>query len=245
MSSEIEKDAKPLGKKIKKTLNKIGPEYDQTGTLGDYGIDYFDDTAARARALHIDTKAKALKDIRQIYANNEVGPTQAHLEVSEKDIEAYQAFEALEYLRDFDVFAADKFLKDADPAQVKWFYDIYPDIFQRRIEEIDKVLAVQKRVAILNVMGPRSKEDLHFLYELNLLGQKNKARMDSILNQPVSIGVGRGVGKNQRVRGWLNNTIMHANFPQTKFTSPTFASGYEGGNFAKLLGADTFVTYGR
>ncbi len=222
--SEKEKTAKEIGGKAAKhrddelgfaaqfPSNQAGDKADSY--QGKYGSDYFTGTAAHKHAQDLEIKAKALHDIRKIY-HEQVGALpepQATVTVTDSDVAAYKAFLDLEYLRDFDLFTGEKFLKEADPAQIKWINDIYPDIFQRRIEEIEKILNVQKKVAMINILGPRSKEDLMFMYELELMATRDKSKLEAILHKSVAEQVGTG-DKEKKVRGFLSSAKMFSNFP--------------------------------
>lgn len=236
--SEKESTAKELGKKAKKVAGKdagYAIENERGSYQLGYGIDYFGDTAAQKHAKDIEIKAKALQDIRDIYAAEGKNTSNiiSTLNVTDEDVKAYKAFLDLEYLRDFDFYTGDKFLKGANPAQVKWIHDIYPDIFQRRVDELDKVLNVQKKVAMLNIMGPRSKEDLLFMYELNLFKKKNPAKYTAIIETPVS----KGTGVEKYTRGALSVADMFSNYPSLTERASS------GGKYASLLGqADSKIS---
>lgn len=214
--SEKEKTAKEVGKKAKKLAGDdagFGAERNAVGRIGefqgDYGVDYFSGTKAQEHARDTQIKAKVLSDIRDIYAQNGQTGLVTNLAVTPEDVAAYKSFLNLEYLRDFDYFTGDKFLKDANPAQVKWIHDIYPDLFTRRVEELDKILDVQKRVAMLNIMGPRSKEDLLFMYELNRFKTKDINKFNAVVNTSVAAST----GEVKYTRGALNVKEMFHTFP--------------------------------
>ena len=225
--SEKEKTAKEIGKKAAKQRDtEMGfaaqfpsAQNDATAPTSfqkKYGADYFTGTEAHKHAQDLEIKAKALQDIRKIYkeTKGEHAEPVATVSVTDKDVEAYKAFLDLEYLRDFDLYTGEQFLKDASPAQVKWINDIYPDIFTRRIEEIDKILNVQKKKALINVLGPRSKEDLMFLYEIDLMRSKKDGdeKYKAIFETSVALQVGQG-DKAAKTRGYLSAKAMYENFP--------------------------------
>jgi hypothetical protein len=212
--SELEKAAKKVGKKVKKPTDLgHGAEFRANDDWQKkYGIDYLTGTGARRHAQDVEAKAKALADIRDIYeaSGNDAANLQSTITVTEKDVEAYKAFQDLEYLRDFDDFTGKAFLKGATPAQVKWIHDIYPDIFDRRVKELEKVLNVQKKVAMLNILGPQSKEDLLFMYELENMKLRDRAKYEQILETSVATQVG---AQKQWTRGMLNVAVMFNSFP--------------------------------
>ena len=216
--SEKEKAAKEVGKKAKKLAGNetgFGAEHisPEASYQGAYGVDYFTGTKAQEHARDTSIKAKALADIRSIYDQSGEKNLQAHLTVTDQDVAAYKSFLNLEYLRDFDYYTGNKFLKGANPAQIKWIHEIYPDLFQRRVDELDKILDVQKKVAMINIMGPRSKDDLLFMYELNLWKTKDFTKYDAIVNKSVALGT--GVTK-VPTRGILNVADMFKTAPNAE-----------------------------
>jgi len=235
--SEIEKDAKVVGEAAKRGAKGTLPEQqvNRDYALKGYGIDYFGGTGAKRHAENLDTKTKALREIRDIYEANVGQAPVVNVDVTEKDVEAYKAFQDLEYLRDFENFAGESFLAGANPAQVKWFYDIYPELFERRVEELDKVLNIQKKMAIMNIMGPRSKEDLLFMYEVDQMKQKDNSRFETLFYKPVTMGVGEA--KNW-TRGMLN--IFKSFPPQNQIADMSYI-----GRGAKNANIRVGAHYGR
>lgn len=74
-----------------------------------------------------------------------------------------------------------------DPNQRKWLQEIVPEVMQKRIDFIDDIADIQKRLARIQNLGPQSKEDLEFLYQLRSMDEQTRKIMDAYIGKPVHL----------------------------------------------------------
>jgi len=55
-----------------------------------------------------------------------------------------------------------------DPNMGRLINDMYPEYYQKRLEQIDMDAELQKRAAKLSLLGPQSKDDLWLLYNIHM-----------------------------------------------------------------------------
>jgi len=96
-----------------------------------------------------------------------------------------------------------------NPMEAQTLYELYPGFFDKRMDEVDRHLALQRKIAEVKNRGPTSKEDLYFMYQM-------AANQVPIPKGPAfqTGGVRRGeLDDNPRAYGALNYKRWGAGFP--------------------------------
>lgn len=68
-------------------------------------------------------------------------------------------------LASFERFIRDRFNLN-DPVQSRLVHEMYPEYFEKRLEQIDSHLELQRRAAKIKLLGIQDKDDLMFLYAI-------------------------------------------------------------------------------
>lgn len=165
MSSEkTQKDAKQVAKKH----NEIGAKdgymgasisNDETG----FGAQY-SKRGEQERTLKIKQDYVAWLNKKDVQGR--VGDLRASYVPTPEDIEVLLQKNDEQELYNFENFLASRFNMD-DPTHQAIINEVYPQFYDRRIEEIDRVADLQKRLAKIKLLGAHSKEDFYFLYALD------------------------------------------------------------------------------
>lgn len=58
-------------------------------------------------------------------------------------------------------------MRDMGPADVQRLVGAFPELIDQRMSQIDMQLAIQRRMAQIDLRGPKEKEDYYFLYAVN------------------------------------------------------------------------------
>lgn len=114
------------------------------------------------------TEADRAVGLKQDYVRslNQYTPDlNARYDVSQSEIDALvRRYDELDLIN-FEKSIATWF-DTKDPTHQRLINELYPEYFERRIDQIEANLEVQRKVAHLRLLGPRSKEDLRFAYFL-------------------------------------------------------------------------------
>lgn len=213
MSANNVEDAKKLGTVIQNETvkHRKDPRYIPNGADKGYGVDYigYDPNLA-----HLDEKALAMGELKKLYDARGNPNIQATYTATESDIESFRKLRNAEYLSAFDNMVSQEYLSKADPAQQQWLAQVYPEIYQRRIDEINRIAELQKRLAILEITGPRTKEDLEFIFWMEMNPDEKKK-----VEKAVHLGVGRATtGEDDLKVGWLNKHLGLSSLVPTHHT---------------------------
>ena len=180
-----------------------------------YGADYFPVTPEK-RAEIMREKEKLMRQLGDGW----------NASITDKDaMVAIKQNERMEKKRFDDWFS--EFLPNSldDPASQRVAQELNEDFFQRRIEKINQWSEIQKKIAIIQLMGPKNKEDLYILY----LWQTG--RLD-VPDEPVFRQNARSDGSAEFSRGLFNwrRRNNRKNFNFEKADNSVWANKYDASN---------------
>jgi len=91
---------------------------------------------------------------------------QPRLEITDEDIQVMKdkAYRATEW--DFNNYVGEMLKPNESPANKAFLHKIYPEWFTKQTQAIENWHDTKKRIEKLQIMGPKSKEDLFMLYRL-------------------------------------------------------------------------------
>ena len=72
-----------------------------------------------------------------------------------------------------------------DPNTVKLVEDLYPEHFERRLDEINRRVGVQKQLAKIKMFGPQDCEDLFFLFTIHNMAADDKTAFWDYYKKPM------------------------------------------------------------
>ena len=106
------------------------------------------------------------------YANILTGKDSApsiKAELKDSDIAILKKKAYLRTLVDFDRWITRDYLPQGLDSQVikNWLHEVYPEWFERQAEQIAKMNDVKKTYEIMRIEGPKTIEDLYFMYQFN------------------------------------------------------------------------------
>jgi hypothetical protein len=117
--------------------------------------------------------------------------------LSDSDLAYIKKKESLETKMLFDQWYANLF-DTTDINKLRLAQEIYPDYYKIREDEIDRQAALQKKLALIKLRGPKDLDDLQFLFAL-ISGQvKVNEKPLFKLNEPTDDAL------NSYRRGWFN-----------------------------------------
>lgn len=159
MSSKTVKEQQKLTSKLNANYALGENQRRKAGVVDeDLGAVYYKDSEAEKRQQF---KREYVKKVGQKLDKNQVPYI-----VSEGEIDL-----AYEKERGFEQYAFEKWLAASfppnHPIYGKLVREWFPGFYDKREELIDDQLMLQKRAAMIKLFGPRSKDDILFMYSIN------------------------------------------------------------------------------
>lgn len=154
-------------RKTKADATKVGKERrDYENNFFDTGVTLGD--GQFPAQYHARTEAERAIGLKQDYVRhlNEFKPElNARYDVTQSEIDAlvrrYDEVDLINFERHITSWFNIK-----DPTHQRLINELYPQYFERRLDQIEANLEVQRRIAHLRLLGPRSADDLRFAYFL-------------------------------------------------------------------------------
>lgn len=93
----------------------------------------------------------------------------------------------------------------ANPMEAQTLYEMYPGFFDKRMDEVDRHLALQRKIAEVKNRGPTTKEDLYFLFQLdnNKIPIPTRPAFETGQNRRAQLNVDKRAYGALNIRRWV------------------------------------------
>lgn len=104
--------------------------------------------------------------LKQEYITEHGGKFLGKAQLNDSDLKVVEDIEKQKQENSFESFVASYFDMN-DPATAKLVEDMMPEYYEKRQESIEHQAELQKQLALIDLRGPKSKQDLMVLYLVN------------------------------------------------------------------------------
>jgi len=143
--------------------NKLAGEASLPDTTSDIGYPakYFDHSEAERKLA----AKRQIRDAVRTLPNGDLAPLQFVETVTDEDVQVAENRD-----KEIDLFNFETWLTSIydpkDPNLARLLTEMYPEYFQKRLDALENRMDMARRIAKIKLMGPRDRDDLWLLYNL-------------------------------------------------------------------------------